>query len=398
MSISLAISTTTSFRANIYRINLKLKTMKKQLEIYLHGRVQGVNLRRRLASFAKQLRLKGYVENLEDGSVHCKAQGEATALEELLVWCQKLDFPIRLTGMNFNWQDEFEKDYSDFDIKKGGNFIKDEALSLMNLSRNVFSKEKINIPKHVVIIPDGNRRWAREKGWKAWVGHRRAANVERIQELFYECKEFQVAYLTLWGFSTENWDRGEKEVSEIFKVIRDNGPKLKQLFLKENIKFRHLGRKDRLPTEVMDILKDLQESTKTHTKLNFQLCLDYGGRNSIVEAVNKLIQDGVEHVDEKILMSYLDSKDLPEPDLIIRTSGEKRTSGIMPFESIYAELYFTNVYFPDFDSEQFKRAILDYSARKRRFGATHKDDLKNLAEDALVDPDENMLNQPNYNL
>ncbi len=359
----------------------------KEIRIQLFGRVQGVNLRRRMRQIAESFNLKGYVQNLEDGSMDVVAQGNEEQIYELLSWIQKGHFPAQIKGMRFDWQDNINHQYSDFSINKSNiPFIVDEAHSLINLGKTIINPEEINVPNHVAIIPDGNRRWAREKGWKAWVGHQKASEIQRVSELIYECKDLGVKYLTFWAFSTENWSRDKREVNEIFKLIVKRGPQLKVLMHKEKIKFRHLGRKDRLPKDVMEVINDLVESTKDFTNLNFQFCLDYGGRYSIVEAVNKMIKAGLNEIDEDTMSKYLESSDLPDPDLIIRTSGEKRTSGIMPFESVYAELYFTNIYFPDFDAEQFKRAILDYSARTRRFGGTAKTDLMNNQQNILKIP------------
>ena len=168
-------------------------------------------------------------------------------------------------------------------------------------------------------------------------------------------------------------------------------------FEKEEIRFRHLGRKDRLSEDIVEGLETLEEKTKNLSKLNFQLCMDYGGRNEIVRAVNGMIKDGVQEVSEELFSKYLDTTNLPDPDFVIRTSGEKRTSGIMPYQAAYAELYFTDVPFPEFGAEEFKRALLEYSGRVRRFGGTAGRDLKNINEDALVDPDkeENLISSAN---
>jgi undecaprenyl diphosphate synthase len=148
-----------------------------------------------------------------------------------------------------------------------------------------------------------------------------------------------------------------------------------------------MGRKDRLPADVIEMMNDLEQQTAENTKLSFQLCLDYGGRDDLVRAFNKMLEAGVAAADEKLISDYLDSRGIPDPDLIIRTSGEKRTSGIMAYQATYAELYFTDVYFPDFDVEQFNRAILDYSARVRRFGGTAKEDLRGIDLNKLYDPE-----------
>jgi len=352
-------------------------TTMNQIKITLYGRVQGVNLRRRIVTIAKELGLKGYIRKLSDGGLNILAQGEEACLQEFLSWCQKGSFPSRVTGMSFEWQNA-SKNYPNFKIIKEKSLLADEADSIYNLSKEILTREILKldlekqIPKHVVIIPDGNRRWAREQGWLPWVGHRKAIQFERLNELFTECKDLGVKYLSFWAFSTENWSRDKREVKEIFNLIRNVYKLWLKKFQEESIRFRHIGRRDRLPEDIVKILDEFSELTKNNNKLNFQLCLDYNGRDDIVRAINKIIAAKVQNVDELSFKDYLDTHDIPEPDFIIRTSGEIRTSGIMAYESAYAELYFTNVYFPDFDGFQFKRAILEFAARKRNFGGTNK--------------------------
>jgi len=361
--------------------------MNKELKITISGRVQGVYFRQRISGFAESLGITGVVENKKDGSVVITAQGRETALEELLHWVQKDPFPVKVTGMSYAWQ-EVKKKYDGFKVKKKLDFIADHARGFLNLGKEVIHEKPINVPRHVIIIPDGNRRWAREKGWHPWVGHRRAVEFDRLMGLFNESKDIGVKYLTFWAFSTENWNRDEKEIDEIFSLIRKGAKKITDSMIKEGIKFTHLGRRDRLPKDVLKIMDELAEITKDHDKLFFQLCLDYNGRDDIVRAFEKMKADDVQDVNEAVVSEYLDSTGIPDPDLIIRTSGERRTSGIMAYQAAYAELYFTNVYFPDFDADQFKRAILDYSQRTRRFGGTvKKEDIKKISGKVLKDPD-----------
>ncbi|MEI7579471.1 MAG: polyprenyl diphosphate synthase [bacterium] len=361
--------------------------MERELKIDISGIVQGVYLRKRVSSFANMLGIKGFVKNQPDGTVSIIAQGRETALEELLHWIQKAPFPIKLSGMSYQWR-EIEKKHKQFDVAKDKDFISDHALSFLNLGKEVLTKNDINVPNHVAIIPDGNRRWARERGWYPWIGHRKAVDFERLKALFQECKTIGVKYLTFWAFSTENWSRDEREIKEIFLIIKRGAKQIKEELIKENIQFRHMGRRDRLPKDVMKIIDDLEKVSQDFTGLHFQLCLDYNGRDDLVRAFKKMKDDNISEITEKLISEYLDSKGMPDPDLIIRTSGEKRTSGIMAYQAAYAELYFTNVYFPDFDAEQFKRAILDYSQRTRRFGGTiKKEDHKKIADKPLIDPD-----------
>ena len=361
--------------------------MEQELKIEIWGRVQGVNYRRSLENFAKGLNLKGYVKNQEDGSVLVIAQGKNPNLEELLSWCQKGTILTKVRSMHYEWRQP-EKIFRNFKIVKDKPFLQDQIQSFINLGKQVLKYEKIDrVPNHVVIIPDGNRRWAREKGWKAWIGHKFGGDFDRLMAIFDQCKRLGIRYLTFWAMSTENWDRDSRELKYIFNLIKNVLQKSEKVWQENEIRFRHFGRRDRLPKDLMAIIADQEEKTKDHNKLYLQLCLDYGGRDEIVRAVNKVLQSGVKSINETSFLNYLDSADIPDPDFIIRTSGEKRTSGIMPFQGVYAELYFTNVYFPDFDAEHFYHAIVDYSQRVRRFGGTVKEDFKNVDVNKLVEPE-----------
>lgn len=361
-----------------------------QILITIYGRVQGVNLRRRIVNIAQTLGLTGYVSKNPDNGLEIIAQGEEKHLQELLNWCQKAYFPAKISGMSFSWQVP-GRPFKKFILKTDKTLLVDEADSFYNLSKEILTSEILKldrenqIPKHVVIIPDGNRRWAREQGWLPWVGHRKALQQDKIEKIFDECRDLNIKYLSLWGFSTENWARDKKEIDEIFKILEQSLKGWLDKFQKEDICFRHIGRKDRLPKRLVNLMNDFEQKTGKNTDFNFSLCLDYNGRDDIIRAVNKIISQQVKEVDEKSFASYLDTHDIPNPDLIIRTSGEYRTSGIMAYEAAYSELYFTNVYFPDFDSIQFKRAILDFGARKRNFGGTNKKIHK--SNKNLIDPD-----------
>lgn len=359
-----------------------------QLEIF--GRVQGVNFRQNMIRKAKELSLKGFVANKDDGSVVAEAEGPIGDLQKLLEWSQKGVFPARITGMTFHWG-EYKGKYKEFGVeRKGESFLIDNIKGVINLGKRALNPhETMNIPEHVVIIPDGNRRWARSKGWKAYVGHRKGIEHDKMSGIFEEAQKMGVKYLTLWGFSTENWDRDEKEIEFLWDLFKKNIEKWGSEFEKKQIKFTHLGRKDRLPKDLVKMMTDLEKNTYNNKKLSFQLCLDYGGRDDIVRAINTLIKEGKENITEKDLDFYLDTKgDIPNPDLIIRTSGEQRTSGIFAYQGAYAELYFTDKHFPDFKANDLKLAVMDYSARTRRFGGTSKNDLTNVNEDSLIDPDE----------
>jgi len=224
------------------------------------------------------------------------------------------------------------------------------------------------IPRHVSIIPDGNRRWAREKGLVESMGHIKSTNYENVKSLIAKAKDLGVEYLTLWGFSTENWNRGEKEKEILFEIIGNLTNELRRDAKENRVRFRHIGRKDRLPKELVEKLKKLEEETSGFDEFNVQLCLDYGGRDEILRVVNKLLESGKKEINENDFVNNLDTSGIPEPDLIIRTSGEKRLSGFMPFQGVYAELYFPDVHFPDFNDKELEKAVEEFGKRKRRFG------------------------------
>lgn len=224
----------------------------------------------------------------------------------------------------------------------------------------------LTIPKHVVIIPNGNRTWSRNKGLAAWQGYWQA--YKNLSETYSEIFNLGIDHLTLWGFSTENWKRDQQEIEEIFKVVQKIINTLGPVLIKKEIGFHHLGRLDRLPEKLVVSIEKLKEQTKKFTQQSFNIALDYGGRDEIVRAVNRLLSEKRESITESDFSTYLDTADLPDPDLIIRTAGEQRLSGLMPWQSTYAEYYFSQVAFPEFDIPEFKKAISDFQSRKRTFG------------------------------
>jgi undecaprenyl diphosphate synthase len=225
--------------------------------------------------------------------------------------------------------------------------------------------------KHIAIIPDGNRRWAKERGLLPTEGHKKSALENNWIENYLEiCKQEAVKCLSIWGFSTENWKRDKREVDTLIELFKDVVQKWDSFFEREQVRFRHIGRRDRLPGDLIEIIERLEEQTKDNENMYFQLLLDYGGRDEILRAVNKMLSDGLTSIDEQQFSDYLDTATIPDPDLIIRTSGEKRLSGLFPFQAVYAELYFADVYFPDFDDNEFQKAIDDYYGRERRFGGS----------------------------
>jgi len=226
------------------------------------------------------------------------------------------------------------------------------------------------VPDHIALILDGNRRWARAKGLSPWEGHR--AGYKAVTALAEAARNLGVHTFTIWAFSTENWQRPQKEVDEIIKLLRVGLREFEKKAHKDKVRLVHLGRKDRFPTDVAKLITSLEESTRKYKDHLLNLALDYGGHDEIVRAAKRIIEDKipVEKIDEKLFESYLDTADQPYPyvDLFIRTSGEQRTSGLMPWQIGYAEYYWEADHLPDFTPEKLRNAILDYSRRRRRFG------------------------------
>lgn len=232
-----------------------------------------------------------------------------------------------------------------------------------------FPKDTV-IPNHIAIILDGNRRWARSKGLPTLEGHR--AGFEAGMKVAKAAREWGVHTFTVWGFSTENWDRSPAEIAYLMKLYKEMLDEIKKEAKKDQIRFVHLGREDRFPKALIRYFRSLEKETKDYKKHVFNVALDYGGHDEIVRATQNIIRDGVspEDVDEKLFASYLDTGDQPYPyvDLFIRTSGEQRTSGFMPWQLNYAEYYWELGHLPDMTPEKLRDMIIDFSRRRRRFG------------------------------
>ncbi|HSX39574.1 MAG TPA: polyprenyl diphosphate synthase [Candidatus Saccharimonadales bacterium] len=237
------------------------------------------------------------------------------------------------------------------------------------MSTEAVNQEKQNIPQHIAIIPDGNRRWAKEHGLPSLEGHRRG--VENAEKLIYKARELGVKCITGWLFSTENWKRSADESSYLFNLAREFAKKYHQKFLDAKIRFKHIGRKDRIPQEVAKILAEMEESTKDFSEFTVCVAMDYGGHDELIRAVKKVNEASLEVTPENI-ENNLDTAGLPPPDLIIRTSGEQRLSGFLSWQSEYAEFLFPQVYFPDFGPDELEKAVVEYSNRDRRFGGNSK--------------------------
>jgi undecaprenyl diphosphate synthase len=340
--------------------------MSKELEVNVYGRVQGVRFRGNVKGFAVQNKICGFVENKEDGSVNILAQGNEKGLRRFLDWINKSPGLSKIEKLDCRWRD-IGKEYSGFEIARKDSYVVDQARSLMNLGRQVVSGSRV-VPAHICLIPDGNRRWAKTRGFGASFGHYKSGAYDNLEELFKEARNMGVKYVSIWGFSSENWKRSDGEVKDIFDLILKGVGKFRVDAGRNKIRFRHIGRKDRMPRELSNALKDLEKETSGFEDFNVQLFLDYGGRDEIVRAVNKVLKSGKQKVDELSFSQFLDTSGIPEPDMIIRTSGEHRTSGLMPYHGAYAELYFSDLMFPDFGAAHLREAVEEYSRRQRRFG------------------------------
>lgn len=223
------------------------------------------------------------------------------------------------------------------------------------------------LPQHIGIILDGNRRWARERSLPTLEGHRRGfTNVKKIAIHAYQR---DIKILTLYAFSTENWNRSKSEVNYLMKLFKLFVTEEAEAIAKEGIKINIFGRISDFDKEMQVHIKEIQEKTKHNTKGILNICLSYGGRDEIVRAVNKILKNKkVRKVSEKDISQHLDSAGMVDPDLIIRTSGEHRLSGFLTWQAIYSEFYFPKKHWPAFTKKDFDKALDVYSQRKRRFG------------------------------
>ncbi|QWK19292.1 MAG: di-trans,poly-cis-decaprenylcistransferase [Hydrogenobacter thermophilus] len=225
----------------------------------------------------------------------------------------------------------------------------------------------LKIPTHLAVIMDGNGRWAKERGLSRIHGHYQG--VKRAEELVDACIELGIKYLTLFTFSTENWKRPEEEVKALFMLFESYLKEKKDELISRNIRLKFIGRRDRLPKELVMLMEQVEEDSKECNGITVCMALDYGGRNDIVRAINKVLKAGLKSVDETTFSSFLDLDGIPDPDLLIRTAGEMRISNFLLWNLAYSELYFTDTYWPDFDKTELLKAIENYSRRVRKFGA-----------------------------
>lgn len=224
-----------------------------------------------------------------------------------------------------------------------------------------------NIPKHIGIIMDGNGRWAKKRGLPRSMGHK--AGVEAIREIVKECSRLGVKYLTIYAFSTENWKRPKDEVNTLMSLLADYLKNEFEELNKNNVIINHLGNISKLPQICRKELVDAYDKTKNNTGLTLNLALNYGGRQEIIEAVKKIAAEkSPEEITEDSFKEYLYTKGMPDPDLIIRSSGEMRLSNFLIYQSAYSEFWVSDINWPDFKKENLQKAIWDYQRRDRRYG------------------------------
>jgi len=228
--------------------------------------------------------------------------------------------------------------------------------------------QRARVPRHIAIIMDGNGRWARQRHLPRLAGHR--AGTENIRRIVTECAEQGVQYLTLYDFSTENWSRPSAEVDGLMRILSDFIDRETINLHREGARLRHLGRLENISAELRQKILDAIELTRHNTRITLAVAFNYGGRADIVDAVRELIALGVkpEEVNEAVISDHLSTRGMPDPDLIIRTSGEWRLSNFLIWQAAYSEYWTTPVYWPDFSPEHLRQAIYDYGQRERRFG------------------------------
>ena len=234
------------------------------------------------------------------------------------------------------------------------------------------NKETDNFPKHIGIIMDGNRRWAKEKGKPAGFGHKEGAKT--LENIVRYANKIGLEYITVYAFSTENWKRSEEEVTGLMLLLQSYLDDYSKRADTENIRVKFIGKITELSENVQKSINKCIERTKDNTGVTFNIALNYGGRDEIVTAVKNIaqsIKEGklkINEIDEKLISNKMYTENMPDPDLIIRTSGELRLSGFLTWQSTYSELYFVEKYWPDFNEKDLDEAIMEYQKRNRKFG------------------------------
>ena len=236
----------------------------------------------------------------------------------------------------------------------------------------IIDGEKLNIPEHVAIIMDGNGRWAKKRLMPRNFGHK--AGAKTVEQICEDAHDLGIKYLTVYAFSTENWKRSVEEVTGIMNLLRNYLTDCIERASKNNMRVRIIGDKTALDKDIVEKIDELEEKTACYDGLNFTISLNYGGRDELRRAVSKIARDTkegkilAEDIDEKLISSYLDTCDMPDPDLLIRTSGELRLSNYLIWQLAYTEFYFTDVLWPDFSKKDLEDAIRYFNGRDRRYG------------------------------
>ena len=234
--------------------------------------------------------------------------------------------------------------------------------------------DKTNLPKHLAIIMDGNGRWAKKQGFLRAIGHENGT--KSVKENIKSCAKIGIEYLTLYAFSTENWNRPKIEVDTLMKILIKSLKKELKTLQENDIKLNAIGNLEKLPKSAQNELLGVIEKTKTNSRMTLTLALSYGSREEIVNAVKNISYKvknniiSIDSIDDSIINEHLYTQNLPEVDLLIRTSGEHRISNFLLWQIAYAELYFTDILWPDFKEQDLYEAIISYQKRERRFGKT----------------------------
>jgi len=237
--------------------------------------------------------------------------------------------------------------------------------------------EKRQVPTHVAIIMDGNGRWAISRGLPRLVGHR--AGTENLRRIITACVEFGIKYLTIYAFSTENWGRPREEVEGLANILEDVIDRELVELNKEGVQLRHIGRLERLNPKLQGKVLNAIELTKENDRLVLSIAWNYGGRDEIVFGIQKMLKDGIKpaEVTSDLVSRYLFTAGVPDPDLIIRTGGELRVSNFLIWQGAYSEWYVTSVYWPDFNKDEFRKALETFAQRDRRYGGLSQVDGDN---------------------
>lgn len=222
--------------------------------------------------------------------------------------------------------------------------------------------------KHIAIIMDGNRRWAKEKFLPSAMGHQKGVDSLRSTMRLFD--KFGIKYLTVYAFSTENWNRKKEEVEFLMGLLAKTLLNELDDMHKENVRIRFLGNISQLNSNLIEIVKNAEEKTKNNTGVNLNIAFNYGSRDEITNAVKQIVKEGInpEDITEELISQHLYTKDVPDPDLLIRTGGEKRISNYLLWQLAYSELYVTDAYWPEFDKSELAKAIMEFEKRNRRFG------------------------------